>query len=106
MLRRTLLGVLVLASALVVFAPSPAKAQVAVGVTVGAVFPRPYVVAPPAYGYAVAPVPYVPAPYVAVAPGYVYPRYYYRPGWAFIGGRWYPRSYGYRHPGRPGYWRR
>ena len=109
MLKKTLLASLALALAVMVAVPSrAAAAQIGIGVTVGPVFPRPYVVAPVPYAYAVAPpVPYVvaPSPYVALAPGYGYPNYVY-PGRVFVGSHWIPRDHDYRYAPRHEYWRR
>jgi hypothetical protein len=106
-MKKSLFAVVVLACVLVMLAPLQAKAQVSIGVAVGAVIPRPYVVAPPLYGYAVVPGPYVvaPSPYVAVARGYYYP-HYFGPGRVFVGDRWVPRTYANRYAGPRRYWRR
>ncbi len=96
MLNKSLLALLGLALALTVMSPAQAHAGVVVGIGVGPVVARPYVVVHPRpYAYYGPPRPYV------YAPAYVYPE----PGY-YVGGRWHPRYYAYhRHVG-PRYWRR
>jgi hypothetical protein len=95
MLKKSILfAVLGLAAVLTVMTPSQAHAGVVVGVGVGPVVARPYVVVHP-YPYAY----YGPRPYYAPAYAYPGPNYWVR-------GRWHPRYYAYRgYVGRR-YWRR
>lgn len=101
MFKKTVLALFALLFAMALITPPKANAEVVIGVGVGA---------RPGYGYvAVRPRPYVyaaPAPYMAYAPGYVHPPYFY-PGRAFVGGPRYARPYyAYRYAGRRGYgWR-
>jgi hypothetical protein len=94
MKKQTILAMLALAVAMIFAAPSQANAGVFVGVRVGPVVPRGYVVVAPRphYPYAYYPRPVVVAPYVA-------PGFYYR-------GRWCPRPYAYRGHYGPRYFRR
>jgi hypothetical protein len=85
MKKKMLLALFGLAAALTLASPTKASAGVVVGVRVGPVYAR------PAYGYVVAPRPYVYPPVYAA--GYVCPvwgRGYRREG------RWYGRPYAYR----------
>jgi hypothetical protein len=98
MLKKSLLfAVLGLAAVFTVMTPSQAHAGVVVGIGVGSVIARPYVVVHPyPYAYYGPPRPYIYAPAYA----------YRRPGY-WAGGRWYPRYYAYRgHVGPRRYWRR
>ena len=92
MLKRGLVVLAALIFAVMLAARAKANAQLAVGVGIGVGVARPYGVV------AVRPGPYVavPGPYVAVAPGYVYPPYIH-PERVFVGGRWCPPPYAYRH---------
>jgi hypothetical protein len=96
MLKKSILALAVVVVGFALAAPK-ANAQVAVGVTIGRpvvrAYPVPVVVAP--MPVVVAPAPYAYAP----APAYVAPAYV--PAGVWIGGRWYPRAYAYRHA----YWR-
>jgi hypothetical protein len=97
MLKKSLFAVLSLAAVLTVMSPSQAQARVVVGIGVGPVVARPYVVVHPnPYAYYGPPRPYVYAPaYAYAGPGY------------YVGGRWHPRYYAYRgYVGPRRYWSR
>lgn len=98
MLKKSIFAVIGLAAVLGVMSPPPANAAVVVGVGIGPVVARPYVIVHPRpYAYYYGP----PRPYV-YAPVHVYPG----PGY-YVGGRWYPRYYAYRPYVAPRpYWRR
>jgi len=97
MLKKSIFAVIGLAMVLAVMTPTQAHAGVVVGIGVGPVVARPYVVVHPRpYAYYGPPRPYV------YAPVYAYPG----PGY-YVGGHWYPRYYAYRHYVAPRpYWRR
>jgi hypothetical protein len=94
MTKKAILPLLGLAVAMIFAAPKPASAQVFVGVNIGPVIPRHYVVVAPhpyAYGY--------------YGPRFVAPRVIVRPGGYYYHRRWYPRYYARSYYG-PRYFRR
>jgi hypothetical protein len=97
MLKKSLFALLGLAAVLTVMSPQQAHAGVVVGIGVGPVVARPYVVVHPGpYAYYGPPRPYF------YGPTYAYPG----PGF-YVGGRWHPRYYAYRgYAGPRRYWRR